>query len=138
MALRQPVCGRDLEHDPHEHDREDRRHWCAGWTAAEADLAVMVARVRAMMDRDAQPGRTYRLECGWQVASGLRLLIPVTLHQADPAGELGGAELVVIAGWPAGRWQLIEVPPPLEAGTIRPAPAAASTEQLAALGYAPA
>ena len=128
MARRQPACGSELEHAPHQatcdHQADgaiiavrDQPGWCAGWTAVEADLCVMLRDIHLTMAENCPPdgSRTFRLECGYTVAAGLRALL------LAPADEVYGAELVIISGW-GGRWQLTETPPPLAAGVVSPLP----------------
>lgn len=129
MTRRTPACGSELEHGPHEYAHDYKADgsvlgirakagWCAGWTAAEADLCVMIRQVHVALLEHATPGQPcpFRLEVCRDVLAGLHML------HLDLDGGLHGAELVVISGWPAGRWQLIPAPQPILSGTARPQP----------------
>jgi hypothetical protein len=126
MRRRQPACGSELAHAPHEaashHQPDgaiigvrDQPGWCAGWTEVEAGLCVMLRDVHLAMLENCPPGssRTFRLECGFAVAAGLNALF------RHWAGQVHGAQLVLITGWEPGRWQLAETTPALASGTIR-------------------
>jgi hypothetical protein len=131
LARRRPACGSELEHGPHEYtwdckydgtELEQRDHpaHCAGWTAAEAGLCVMLRQAHAAMlekaplDGASGSGR-FRLECSPSVAADLgRLLIP----GPGRVVEVYGAELVIVLG-PEGEWRLVEVlQPPLLSGRV--------------------
>lgn len=125
MERRNPGCGSELPHGPHEYTRRhqpdgtpdpgSRDHparWCAGWTAEEAGLCDLIRQVRAAIPDIPDGQGAFRLECHRDVAAGLRQLFLGRL------GDLAGAELTVISGWPPGRWRLAVNPPDLASGTI--------------------
>jgi hypothetical protein len=124
---RKPACGKDeLEHGPHEYARDGDlpgpRH-CAGWTAAEADVCVMLRQVHvAMLEKNPPDGsKRFRLECGLGV---VRALLGVFLP--DVPGErleaVFGADLLMVSSGDPGGWRLAEAPPPVAAGSVRPLP----------------
>lgn len=129
LTRRRPACGSELEHGPHEYgwdlkpdgsllaERAVPGH-CAGWTATEAGLCAMLRQVHMTMLEKAPPdgvtGR-FRLECSPAVAAGLGGLL---LPGSNRVREVYGAELVITLGR-AGRWQLVEMLPPLLSGEIR-------------------
>lgn len=135
LPRRHPACGSELEHGPHEYtwsckwdgtelEERDRPGHCAGWTATEADLCVMLRQVHVAMLEKAPPAGAFsgrfRLECSPLVAAALgRLLLPtIGLGRVD---KVHGAELMLTLG-DAGGWRLVEVSPPLASGNVRPLP----------------
>ena len=130
LTRRRPACGSELEHGPHEYAQDfwpdgtvlgerERPGHCAGWTATEADLCVMIREVQRTMLEKSPPdkSRAFRVEIGARVMGGLLgLFLP-----ADPSERLVrlfGAELMIVSGDPGG-WRLVEALPPVASGAIR-------------------
>ena len=130
LPRRRPACGSELEHRAHEFTDDyradgtvlgprDAAWWCTGWTAAEADLCVMLRDVQvAMAEKNPPDGsKKWRVEASPMVVNGLQgLFLP------EPAGRvdvLFGAVLVPMP-MPAGAWVLVQVLPPVLTGTVRP------------------
>jgi len=127
MRRRKPGCGSDLEHGPHAFTedrkwdgtvigRRDDPAWCAGWTAAEAGLCVMLRAVQIAMAKNGGTGRPFRLEVSASVAVPLQGLF-ASEDPAELLEKVHGAE-VVVCRLPAGTWRLSEVRPPAAEGTV--------------------
>ena len=135
MRRRQPGCGSELPHAPHEY--EGRFKWdgtrlpsmpagragplfCTGWTQGEAGLCAMLRQVQLAMIEKARPDRKYRLEIAGGVCAGLAGLHIPDLEDMQSGRRLThvhGAELW-LAELPPGRWRLAEVVPALAEGTV--------------------
>lgn len=129
LPRRRPGCGNEFAHPQHAYtqdcwpdgrplgDRDGGVAMCAGWTAAEAGLCVMLRAVHETMAAKAPLyPRGIRLECSWSVPAGLAAM--VLAAPQSHVDELYGAELVIMAGLPAGGWRLVPVPEPLITGTV--------------------